>query len=124
MSLLVVNGLGVRYGDSVVLDDVSFTLAAGEAIGLVGESGSGKTQTALAILGLLPRAARVDGSIRFADTEIDFGESFDMVRPAQCVLRNREEPDSFLAFPNRLVSAPETGVGDTEVPVQKPSTDV
>ena len=36
------------------VDDISFTINAGEATGLVGESGCGKTMTALAILGMLP----------------------------------------------------------------------
>jgi peptide/nickel transport system ATP-binding protein len=43
-----------------VVDDVSFDLPAGGTLGIVGESGSGKTMTSLAIMGLLPRAARVD----------------------------------------------------------------
>jgi peptide/nickel transport system ATP-binding protein len=42
--------LGLRTGDRVV-EDVSFTVRAGEILGLVGESGSGKTTTALALLG-------------------------------------------------------------------------
>ncbi len=47
-----------------VVDDVSFTLHAGEVLGIVGESGSGKSVTALSILGILPPALKVsDGSI-------------------------------------------------------------
>ncbi|MDX6566837.1 MAG: peptide/nickel transport system ATP-binding protein [Gaiellales bacterium] len=41
--------------------DVSLTLEAGQALGLVGESGSGKSLTLRAILGLLPRRARIAG---------------------------------------------------------------
>jgi oligopeptide/dipeptide ABC transporter ATP-binding protein len=70
MSLLDVNDLNIRYGDQSVLKNVSFSLQAGEAIGLVGESGSGKTQTALAILGLLPRTASVSGSVLLDNTEL------------------------------------------------------
>ena len=59
MSLLEVDKLNIRYGELAAVTDLSFSVAAGESVGLVGESGSGKTQTALAILGLLsPAAAR------------------------------------------------------------------
>ena len=44
---------------------LSFSIAAGEVLGLVGESGSGKSVTALAIMGLLPPAATVSGEIVF-----------------------------------------------------------
>jgi oligopeptide/dipeptide ABC transporter ATP-binding protein len=43
------------------VNDVSFTLAAGESLGIVGESGSGKTMLALALMGLLPPGARAKG---------------------------------------------------------------
>ncbi|MDH3585955.1 MAG: ABC transporter ATP-binding protein [Gammaproteobacteria bacterium] len=70
MSLLDVNGLGVRYADKDVVSGLSFGVGSGESVGLVGESGSGKTQTALAIMGLLPGKAAISGSIDFAGTEI------------------------------------------------------
>jgi oligopeptide/dipeptide ABC transporter ATP-binding protein len=50
-----------------VVSDVSFTIEEGGTLGLVGESGSGKTMTSLAVVGLLPPAARVEsGEILFA----------------------------------------------------------
>jgi oligopeptide/dipeptide ABC transporter ATP-binding protein len=60
----------VGTGDSPVLPavrDLTFSIAAGEVLGLVGESGSGKSITSLAIMRLLPPQARVSGEILFAD---------------------------------------------------------
>jgi oligopeptide/dipeptide ABC transporter ATP-binding protein len=45
--------------------DLSFSINPGEVLGLVGESGSGKSVTSLAIMGLLPTAAKVTGKITF-----------------------------------------------------------
>jgi peptide/nickel transport system ATP-binding protein len=56
--------------EACVVHDLSFSLAEEDVLGLVGESGSGKSVTALAILGLLDKAARVEGSIRFAGEEL------------------------------------------------------
>lgn len=47
------------------VQDVSFTLTAGETLGIVGESGSGKSVTSLAVMGLLPPIAKVTGDILF-----------------------------------------------------------
>ena len=46
-ALLEVKHLSVRFGSSTVVNEVSFSIAAGEKFGLVGESGSGKSITAL-----------------------------------------------------------------------------
>ncbi len=55
----------------LVVDHVSFDVAAGEAFGLVGESGCGKTLSVLAIPALVPATGTVSArSIRFADTEL------------------------------------------------------
>jgi oligopeptide/dipeptide ABC transporter ATP-binding protein len=72
VKLLEVDGLSTHYisarGTRVTraVQDVSFSLDAGETLGVVGESGSGKTTLALSLLRLLPTAARiVGGAIRF-----------------------------------------------------------
>jgi microcin C transport system ATP-binding protein len=67
--LLQVDHLRVRFGDSVVVDDVSFAIAPGEKFALVGESGSGKSITALSVLRLVD-AAQTGGTIRFDGEEL------------------------------------------------------
>ena len=70
MSLLEVSGLSIRYAGEAVVEDVSFSVDEGESVGIVGESGSGKSQTALALLGLLPKQADVSGSVKLGGEEI------------------------------------------------------
>ncbi|WNG86162.1 dipeptide/oligopeptide/nickel ABC transporter permease/ATP-binding protein [Mycobacterium sp. ITM-2016-00317] len=69
---LVVDGLTVVYGDHHVgARNVSFTVAAGEVVGLVGESGSGKSTVAAAAMGLLPAAAEItDGRVLVAGQNV------------------------------------------------------
>ena len=50
--LLVVDGLGKRYGDSAIFDGVSFTLGRGELVAVLGESGVGKSTLLNVIAGL------------------------------------------------------------------------
>jgi len=69
--LLEVTGLRTRIGGTDVVDGVDLAVRCGEVLGVVGESGSGKTLTALSIVGLLPRAARVvGGSIVLAGRDL------------------------------------------------------
>ncbi len=69
--LLEVDALRVVYGAGTkaftAAEDISFSIARGEAFGLVGESGSGKTTVGRAILQLLQPAA---GSIRYAGVDL------------------------------------------------------
>ncbi len=61
------------------VNDVSFTLGAGETLGIVGESGSGKSVTSLAIIGLLPPNARMTGEILFRNPHIPNTESINLL---------------------------------------------
>ena len=73
--LLAVRDLAVSFvtrdGTTAGLDGVSLEVGQGEIVGLVGETGCGKTLTGLAVLGLLPRTARVTrGSVTLAGREL------------------------------------------------------
>jgi oligopeptide/dipeptide ABC transporter ATP-binding protein len=69
MSLLEVDGLRVRLptggGLVTVVDGVDYRVEQGEVFGVAGESGSGKTMSMLALLGVLPEGAAVEGSVHF-----------------------------------------------------------
>ena len=73
-ALLEATGLSVTFptrdGDVGAVRDLSFTLERGETIGIVGESGSGKSTVALGVLALLPKYARVTGSVRLMGREL------------------------------------------------------
>ena len=58
---LALSGINAYYGDSHVLHDVSFTLAAGRVLALLGRNGAGKTTCMSAIIGFVPPK---DGAIR------------------------------------------------------------
>jgi oligopeptide/dipeptide ABC transporter ATP-binding protein len=72
--LLEVSHLTVEFptDDGLVhaVDDVSFIVQPNETLGIVGESGSGKSVTSMAILGLLPKSARISGEVKFRGTSI------------------------------------------------------
>jgi oligopeptide/dipeptide ABC transporter ATP-binding protein len=83
-AVLSVRGLGVEFptddGAVRAVDDLSFDVYPNETLGIVGESGSGKSVSSMAILGLLPKSARVKGEVQFAGMNL-IGMSEKALRP-------------------------------------------
>ena len=74
--ILEVEGLKVEFptrrGTLTALDDISFSIAPGEILGVVGESGAGKSITGLAVIGLLEPPGRIAaGEVRLEGRRID-----------------------------------------------------
>jgi oligopeptide/dipeptide ABC transporter ATP-binding protein len=74
IALLEVEDLKVTFpgrGRPVrAVDGVSYGVYPGQTLAIVGESGSGKTVSCRAVMGLLPPAAAITGSVRFAGTQL------------------------------------------------------
>ncbi|TDD18355.1 dipeptide/oligopeptide/nickel ABC transporter permease/ATP-binding protein [Nonomuraea diastatica] len=69
--VLTVERLRIGFAEGVdIVDGIGFEVRPGEVLGLVGESGCGKSLTALTIMGLQPRDARVSGHVRFDQREL------------------------------------------------------
>ncbi len=72
--LLDVQDLSVTFpsesGPVEAVRGLSYSVAPGEVLGIVGESGSGKSVSSMAVMGLLPRSARISGSVRFKGEEL------------------------------------------------------
>ncbi|MFJ2261349.1 dipeptide/oligopeptide/nickel ABC transporter permease/ATP-binding protein [Streptomyces sp. NPDC087844] len=63
-------GFDARHGGVDIVDGISFDVQPGEVLGLVGESGCGKSLTALTVMGLEPKGARVRGQVRFKQRQL------------------------------------------------------
>ncbi|WP_221357237.1 dipeptide/oligopeptide/nickel ABC transporter permease/ATP-binding protein [Streptomyces beigongshangae] len=63
-------GFDARHGGVDIVDGISFDVRPGEVLGLVGESGCGKSLTALTVMGLEPKGARVRGRVWFGRQQL------------------------------------------------------
>jgi peptide/nickel transport system ATP-binding protein len=72
--LLEVDDLNVTFpsedGDVLAVRGVSYHVRRNEVFGIVGESGSGKSVSTMALMGLLPRTARITGTARYVGNEL------------------------------------------------------
>jgi ABC-type glutathione transport system ATPase component len=95
------SGWRALHEQKCVVDQVSFSIARGETMGLVGESGSGKSTVARMVLGLVPPSS---GTVRFDGHEVICGSSGAELR----TLRRRMQPvfqDPFAALNPRMTIA-------------------
>jgi oligopeptide transport system ATP-binding protein len=99
-SLLSVTGLRIRLptaaGLVTVVDGVDYEVDAGQVFGIAGESGSGKTISVLALLGLLPDGAQVEGSALF--------EGGDLLRLGRRAMRDVRGKEIAMVFQDPLTS--------------------
>jgi oligopeptide transport system ATP-binding protein len=100
VSLLHVDGLRVRLptpdGPATVVDGIDYRVASGEVFGIAGESGSGKTMSVLALMGLLPPGAAVEGRAVF--------EGQDLLRLPPGMLRRICGPELAMVFQDPMTS--------------------
>ncbi|KXG85125.1 ABC transporter ATP-binding protein [Agrobacterium bohemicum] len=105
--LLSVEGLSVEFGASRVVDDLSFTVAAGKTVAIVGESGSGKSITSLSTM----RLADMMGA-RFPTGRIMFGAK-NLLEVSQKDMRSIRGKDIAMIFQEPMTSLnPVFTVGD------------
>ena len=72
--LLEVKGLNVGFdtpeGEVHAVNDLNFSINAGDTLAIVGESGSGKTQTVMSVMGLLAENGHVEGQAIFKGKDL------------------------------------------------------
>jgi peptide/nickel transport system ATP-binding protein len=84
MNLISIAGLCVRFptrsGCVRAVDTVDLEIARGDHVALIGESGCGKTVLGMAVMGLLPKNARIRGAVRYRERDLLQAEDADMQR--------------------------------------------
>ena len=74
---LTVENLSVHYGGVCAVKTISFTVAAGQSLGVIGANGAGKSSTLRALMGLVPRSS---GAVRYDGRDLSGVRAKDMVR--------------------------------------------
>ena len=110
--LLRVSHLTKKYGDAVVVDDLSFAIAPGECLGVIGPNGAGKTTTIRICLGLtgadggtveafgMPMPERV----REAKKRIGVVTQFDSLDPDFSCVENLRVYGSYFGLPRATIA--------------------
>jgi len=94
MDLIAASGLTKRYGKTLAVDAIDFSVREGETVGLLGGNGAGKTTTIAMLLGLLiPTAGRI----------VILGH--DMARDRFSALAKMNFSSPYVSLPSRLTVA-------------------
>ncbi|MBO0144302.1 ABC transporter ATP-binding protein [Agrobacterium sp. Ap1] len=105
--LLSVENLSVEFGSSRVVDDLSFTVEAGQTVAVVGESGSGKSVTSLSTM----RLADMMGA-KYASGRIMFNDK-DLLKASQKEMRSIRGKEIAMIFQEPMTSLnPVFTIGD------------
>lgn len=95
---LLVDGLTVKYGSFVAVDNISFIVNPGEIYGLLGPNGAGKTSTLKTIIGLVqPASGRIEVYGKPVSDEIAVKSMIGYV-PEEIILMDSLTPREFLEF--------------------------
>ncbi|MCV6594473.1 MAG: ABC transporter ATP-binding protein [Silicimonas sp.] len=109
--MIRVEDLSVRFGDTQVLHDVSFEVAAGESFALVGESGSGKSTILKALAGQVPvaggslalgdAAGAMTAKARARQVQMVFQDPYGSLHPRRTIDDTLSEPLLIHGLPDR-----------------------
>ncbi|AKC69074.1 ABC transporter ATP-binding protein [Pandoraea oxalativorans] len=107
--LLEAGGLSAGYGETIVLEDLSLRVAAGEAVAILGRNGVGKSTLLLSLLGLTTRHG---GVLRYRDDDITSWPAYKRARAGLALVpQEREIFKSLSVEENLQVSAMGDGAG-------------
>ncbi|MFC6490377.1 dipeptide ABC transporter ATP-binding protein [Nitratireductor sp. GCM10026969] len=109
--LLSVRSLDIDFGETRVVDDLSFDVHAGRTLAIVGESGSGKSVTSLAIMQLVQH---LNGTIAGGEILFDNGKAAtDLVRCDERTMRRVRGKEIAMIFQEPMTSLnPVFTIGD------------
>jgi urea transport system ATP-binding protein len=93
--MLSISNLHIGYGESPVIQDISFTLESGSATAIVGRNGMGKSTLLKAIVGMIPAKS---GSIKLDNQELFGLQSFKRVQAGMAYV-----PQGRMIFPQLTV---------------------
>lgn len=104
--MLTVSNLNVRYGDSRVIHDVSFSVSDNAAVAVVGRNGMGKSTLLKSLIGMIPVAS---GSIQLDGAELSTLPSFRRVQAGMAYVPQGRMIFPLLSVSENILSGLETG---------------